>query len=142
MYAYCRNNPIMYTDSTGEGWILAFVIIGIGALVGGTINGIKSYNEGNRGGELALDVVIGAGAGAAVTGGFLMLGGAGFIAVQSIRGAIDVSAGLAQTTALGMAAFNLGGFIMTALQRIKIPEFVEFPTRPQAPSYYTPVTGY
>ena len=38
MYAYCRNNPIMYTDETGEGWILALVIIGVGALIGGGDN--------------------------------------------------------------------------------------------------------
>ena len=142
MYAYCRNNPIMYTDATGEGWILALVIIGVGALIGGAINGKKSYDEGNRGWDLVLDIAIGAGAGAAVSGGSLMLWGVGTIAIQSIGGIIGVSSGLAQTAALGTAAFNLGGFIMAALQGIKTPEPVEFPAQPQAPTYYTPITGY
>ena len=142
MYAYCRNNPIMYTDATGEGWILALVIIGAGALIGGAINGKKSYDEGNRGWELVLDIAIGAGVGAAVSGGSLMLWGVGTIAIQSIGGIIGVSSGLAQTTALGTAAFNLGGFIMATLQGIKTPEPVEFPAQPQAPTYYTPITGY
>lgn len=71
-----------------------------------------------------------------------MLRGIGMIAFQSIGGVIGVSAGLAQTTALGTAAFNLGGFIIAALQGIKTPEPVEFPSQPQAPTYYTPITGY
>ena len=142
MYAYCNNNPIMLTDETGEGWILALVIIGVGALIGGAINGKKSYDEGNRGWDLVLDIAIGAGAGAAVAGGALMTGGVFIGAIQSIGGAFTLSTGLAQMTALGTAGFNLGGFIMAALQGIKTPEPVEFPTQPQAPTYYTPITGY
>ena len=142
MYAYCRNNPIMYTDATGEGWILALVIIGAGALIGGAINGKKSYDEGNRGWELVLAIAIGAGAGAAVAGGTLMTGGVFIGAIQSIGGAFTLSTGLAQMTAIGTAGFNLGGFIMAALQGIKTPEPVEFPTQPQAPTYYTPITGF
>ena len=141
MYAYCRNNPIMYTDATGEGWILALILIG-SAVAGGIWNGIESYKEGNSAGQIVLDVFIGASAGLAVAGGTLMLGGIGTIAVQSISGMIGVSASLAQMTALGTAAFNLGGFIMAALQGIKTPEPVEFPAQPQAPTYYTPITGY
>ncbi len=142
MYAYCRNNPIMYTDATGEGWILALVIIGASALIGGGINGKKSYDDGNRGWDLVLDIAIGAGAGAAVAGGALMTGGVFIGAIQSIGGAFTLSTGLAQMTALGTAGFNLGGFIMAALQGIKTPEPVEFPLQPQAPTYYTPITGY
>ena len=70
MYAYCRNNPIMYKDETGEGWILALVIIGVGALIGGAINGKKSYDEGNRGWDLVLDIAIGASAGVALLRSF------------------------------------------------------------------------
>ena len=141
MYAYCNNNPIMLTDETGEGLIIALILIG-GAIAGGIYNGVKSYNEGNDAGQIILDVFIGAGAGLAIAGGIMMLGGVGTIAFQSISGMIGVSASLAQMTALGTAAFNLGGFIMAALQGIKTPEPVEFPSQPQAPTYYTPITGY
>ena len=142
MYAYCRNNPIMHIDPTGEGWILALVVIGVGALVGGAINGRTSYNAGNRGWNLVLDVAIGASAGAAIAGGALMIGGVFIGAIQSIGGAFTLTTGLVQTTAIGTAGFNLGGFIMTALQGIKTPEPVEFPSQPQAPTYYNPITGY
>ena len=130
----------MYTDETGES-ITALIIIGIGALIGGVAAGIISYNQGNRGWDVVLDVVIGAAAGTAIVGGGMMLGGVGVMAFQSIGEVIGVSAGLAQTTALGTAAFNLGGFIIAALQGIKTPDPVEIPTAPQPPVYYTPITG-
>ena len=42
MYAYCRNNPIMYTDETGEfAWIIALAVIGVGAIVGGIVGGVR-----------------------------------------------------------------------------------------------------
>ncbi|MBQ2702083.1 MAG: hypothetical protein IJF64_03740, partial [Clostridia bacterium] len=142
MYAYCGNNPVMYTDETGEGFILALIIVGAGALIGGAINGKKSYDEGNRGWDLVLDIALGASVGMAISGGALMIGGIGTIAIQSIGGTIGVTTGLAQMTAIGTAGFNLGGFIMAALQGIKTPEPVEFPSQPQAPTYYTPISGY
>ena len=36
MYAYCNNNPIMYTDETGEGILTAILL---GALIGAVISG-------------------------------------------------------------------------------------------------------
>ena len=42
MYAYCGNNPIMYTDETGEFLLSTAVLIGaiIGGVIGATAGGI------------------------------------------------------------------------------------------------------
>ena len=58
LYAYCANNPILYVDPNGTSILFAiFIGIVIGAAVLGTgyavYSGIKAYNEGARGWELA-----------------------------------------------------------------------------------------
>ena len=48
LYAYCLNNPVMYSDPTGHFGIVTMALIGIVAsgLISGTINAItKSYEE-------------------------------------------------------------------------------------------------
>ena len=43
MYAYCGNNPIMYTDETGEGILTALLIgVVVGAILGGIDGGITA----------------------------------------------------------------------------------------------------
>ena len=45
MYAYCGNNPVMYTDETGEiVWISAI----IGGIIGATFGGISAYISGEN----------------------------------------------------------------------------------------------
>ena len=41
MYAYCGNNPIMYTDETGEFWVTAGVML-VGALIGTVSSAVAS----------------------------------------------------------------------------------------------------
>ena len=52
MYAYCNNNPVMYTDETGE---IAWGLI-IGAVIGGVFGGISAYMEGE---DVAIGVLVG-----------------------------------------------------------------------------------
>ena len=133
MYAYCGNNPIMYTDETGEfAWIAALIILGTGALLGGINNGVKSSNDGNSGWDVVLDTIIGAGAGMAIAGGVLALGGVLSVVGSGIAGMI-VAKSIIQVTALGIAGFNLGRFLSSVISGIKPPEPVEMPTEPQPP---------
>ena len=136
LYAYCRYNPVMNVDPTGESFILAMIIGGAiaGAIIGATANGVKAYSEGARGWDLAGAIVagaavggiaggiIGAGAGAlfggAAAGGALAIAGGGTAAAGA---AISASAaGTAVITGLA-AGIGIGAGILFARNKNKIP---------------------
>ena len=50
MFAYCHNNPIMYSDPTGHSITLACIIIGavIGAIAGGCVGAYVSKKQPER----------------------------------------------------------------------------------------------
>ncbi len=52
LYVYCNNNPIMYTDPTGEFPVLATILCVIGVLAGGLFFGTMAYNMGYTGLDL------------------------------------------------------------------------------------------
>ena len=58
LYAYCNNNPIMYTDESGEGIITALIV---GLILGGVIIGgaYGSINSNNTGWDLVGDIALG-----------------------------------------------------------------------------------
>jgi hypothetical protein len=104
-YSYCLNNPLKYTDPTGEFWHLV-----IGAVIGGTVNlianwkkidgnfwkGVGYFGVGAAAG--ALGAGVGAGISSAMAGGSF---GAGFIGTSN-----------AMTTGFmsGMVSGATGGF--------------------------------
>ena len=141
MYSYCANNPIMYTDETGEfWWIIAVVVLAAGAIGGGIYAGVQSYQEGNRGWELVFDITEGAGAGLAIVGGamatvaiFIVVGWGG---IQS-----GVPLGLQQIISLGFVGFNFGTFLLGALNGIQSPDPLEMPPQTQPPIYYNAIGG-
>lgn len=50
LFTYCGNNPVMNVDFDGNAFfsfLIASIIIG--ALIGGTMNGVSAYNDGQRG---------------------------------------------------------------------------------------------
>ena len=53
LYAYCSNNPIMYTDYTGEGigWLIVGIILAAGLIIGG----IMGANADIKIGEVHVD---------------------------------------------------------------------------------------
>ncbi|MCQ2307065.1 MAG: hypothetical protein MJ000_05830 [Bacteroidales bacterium] len=114
-YAYCLNNPLRYTDPSGE---FCWHIV-IGALIGGTANLVANWDNCSGFWEYAAAFGAGAGVGAAIaaTGGMGFVAGAGIAAADGfnitspvakgmIGGAIGGAAG-------GYAGAFVGGYIMT-----------------------------
>ena len=120
MYAYCGNNPVMYTDPTGESLLAICLILVASSLIGATITGINSYNEGERGWELVGDIAFGFSAGLAVGGAIVTLG-----AVAVGTSAIAAGAASLQTvTMLGVPvfqAFAIGALAVNSFAYITVP---------------------
>ena len=136
MYAYCNNNPIMYTDETGQlafPIVAALVIIGFCALVGAVGFGIASIDSGNNALEVVGDVVAGLGVGAAIGGAAVCLtamglGLGGMLAPEIARQAI----------AIGALAIDFFAFVVVPLETGEQGQGIELapidvPT-PQPPS--------
>ena len=120
MFAYCENNPVMRTDSTGE----LFSEILAGALVGGAISALNTYvmarvfHEEITPGMIAGAFVSGA-IGGALT--FTAAGKiatiavntaasvAGYVTQQAIDGEKITAAGLAKATATGAVTGFISG---------------------------------
>jgi RHS repeat-associated protein len=64
LYVYAANDPLDWTDPSGE-ILVPLIITGIGAAVGGAVEGIKAYKCGKRGWDLAGKIGRGALAGGA-----------------------------------------------------------------------------
>ena len=95
LYTYCNNNPIMYTDESGEGILLSLILIG--AIVGATVAGAIAHNNGVSGWEL-----VGAIAGGALIGG--ALGALAYVAAPTIGAAYGYSAAMSLQATLQYAA--------------------------------------
>ena len=107
VYAYCANNPVRYSDPTGE-FILTAIIVGVvaGAIIGGAIGGTVSYNSakssGLEGSDLFWATASGVGKGA-IIGGF---------AGGLIGATVGVVAAYGPTSIAGTAMITGTGTIM------------------------------
>ncbi|MDE6088139.1 MAG: hypothetical protein K2G25_07105, partial [Oscillospiraceae bacterium] len=101
LYTYAHNNPVLYFDPSGH-FIITALLIGAaaGALIGGTIGGISSYNaakeEEKTGSDLFWSTAAGVGKGAVVggAGGGLIGVTGGVVATYgaaSVAGTIAIS---------------------------------------------------
>lgn len=118
-YSYAMNNPLRYSDPTGE--VVPLVLCGVGALVGGAGTAIGEYIS--QGSTSLPHVAIGAGAGcvagaaapfaATTAGGAVILGGltnAGqYAATQSADDDCITWEGLALNAGLGAIGGRLSG---------------------------------
>ena len=111
LYAYCGNNPVMFVDPNGTlfGFFLGTIVLG--AVIGGTINGISAYNAGQRGlglfGAIAGGAVMGGSmAGILALGGVVGLASTGLISFGITAGAaFGISLGVG--AAAGMVSYSL-----------------------------------
>ncbi len=121
MFAYCPNNPVNYSDPTGE-VILTALVVGVvaGAVIGGTIGGTAAYNSakssGLTGSDLFWATVCGVGKGALIGGvaGGLAGGTVGVIGTYGI----SAVAGTAMTTTTATIAAK--AIEVTALQAKRV----------------------
>lgn len=113
LYTYCHNNPIAYSDPSGN-FILTAIVVGAiaGAVIGGTVGGVSSYKsakeEGKTGSDLFWSTAAGVGKGAVVGG----VGG----------GLIGATAGIVGTFGAGSIAGTaaISGSITTASKATEV----------------------
>ena len=104
-YSYGLNNPLVYVDENGEFVLTAGIIIGVAALIGGTINLAVNWDNCDGPGQYIAAFGVGALGGAAVAAagpaGFWAVAGAGALSSGLISGTNNV---IAQT------GYNFDGF--------------------------------
>lgn len=115
LFAYCGNNPVMYSDPSGE-FIFAAIIIGaaIGAIAGG-IYGNHKANEAGATGWKKVGYIVGWGAGGAVVGGTLGWGGGTVAGIGGISITMKGGITLIPITLLGQNHHVLTNPLMRAL---------------------------
>ncbi len=117
-YAYCLNNPLRYTDPSGEFVITTGVIIAAAAIIGagiGTYQGYKTaVSQGltswDMAGKMVLGGLIGAASGAASAGVGVAVGGA--VATAEIGGFLG---GFITGGASGFVGGSISGYGMSRL---------------------------
>ena len=110
LYAYCNNNPIMYTDETGEAFFLTALVVGLiaGAIIGGTVSTVESISNGETGWELAGSICEG------ILLGSLAGGAAGaLVGIAPTIGA-SLSAMLSGTAEAGVMAMSAEAYLVAA----------------------------
>lgn len=134
LYAYCNNDPISYTDESGEGIVAIIAVLVVCAVIGGTIGGVVSYNKGNTGWDLTKDIILGTAMGFAGGGLLMAVGGAG-IMVFSSGAKIIFGVSALRVSAIGLLTYNLAATVIAPLYGIKM-NIIEF----QAPQDNTTPT--
>ena len=105
LYTYCNNNPVMYTDPTGEFVLSAFLIsLAVGAATGGVMGTISAAMQGEA---LWKGLVIGALSGAVMGAAFGMGGAVGAGAFAAGK-SVSVATSLLAFGATTAGAFGAG----------------------------------
>ena len=134
---YCNNDPISYTDESGEGIIAIIAVLVVCAVIGGTIGGVVSYNNGNTGWDLTKDIILGTAIGLAAGGAIVSCGAVYAGAVGAISGNIATVAGISakQAFGIGALAYNFTAMFVAPLYGIKM-QAIEYsePTQQTVPT--------
>ena len=138
LYAYCGNNPVMYSDPTGNSLTAILITLGLFAVAGGIIGGVLGAETANAQGLTGVHYVA-----EIVHGAFK-----GFISGLTIGGAVllfatGIAASLGYATLLGAKLVQAWAISSLALNSISIfgvlfgveTEPVEYvPTHPYLPT--------
>ncbi len=68
LYAYCRNNPIMYIDLDGHSLLAIILILATTTIIGGVVSAKIAADEGKEGWDFVSDVILGIAMGFALGG--------------------------------------------------------------------------
>ena len=122
LFAYCSDNPIMYTDPSGNFFLTALIVGAIaGAVIGATVGGVSAYNDakasGATGGELIGKTVLGAvGGGVIGAAAGAVVGAGAWLAASAITAGIGaIGTGISALSGSGMLAGSLatGGVVVS-----------------------------
>lgn len=133
LYSYCLNNPINKLDNNGNIGIGLSIVIGllvVGAIAGGTIAGIVSYNNGSRGWNLFFDILLGASFGLAAMGAVITIFAGGGLALSYTT---FFGLSLAKMGAIGLLAYNSVAILLSSLLGIKM-QVIDFSTPQYSPN--------
>ena len=98
LYAYCGNNPVMYSDPSGHfPWLVFAIIAGILILGGGAIGGISAGMAGGSVGEVFAGIGKGTINGLVLSAGVLLTALGFYVGVTSIAGSALAFYGISVT---------------------------------------------
>lgn len=134
---YCNNDPISYTDESGEGVIAIIAVLVVCAVIGGTIGGVVSYNKGNTGWDLTKDIILGTAIGLAAGGLIVSVVGvgAGALSAFNIGEGVVFNMAAKRVVSIGLLSYNLVAAFIAPLYGINM-QVVEY----KEPSHYEPPT--
>lgn len=134
---YCNNDPVSYTDESGEGIVAIIAVLVVCAVIGGTIGGVVSYNNGNTGWDLTKDIILGTAIGLAAGGAVITCWSVGIGAFNAIAEKMLTVAGISakQAFGIGALAYNFTAMFIAPLYGIKmrVIEYSE-PSQPTVPT--------
>ena len=133
MYAYCNNNPIVAYDPTGEEPITIWLIIAAAAVIGGIIGGVTAYNEGERGMDLADDVILAASAGVLLASGTIMVVSV-VTAASAGLGAVIVGTPVLQSFGISALCYDFVAYFVAPWFGIEMEGVELEPSSPTTPS--------
>ena len=133
----CNNDPISYTDESGEGIVAIIAVLVVCAVIGGTIGVVVSYNKGNTGWDLTKDIILGTAIGLAAGGAVITCWSVGIGAFNAIAEKMLTVAGISakQAFGIGALAYNFTAMFIAPLYGIKmrVIEYSE-PSQPTVPT--------
>ena len=130
LYAYANNNPIMFTDETGESVLIALILATF-TIIGAGVGYFTGVEQGYEGLQLIGHIALAAGIG--LMAGGLAVGLSG--AVGTVLGYAHVL-GVKSTVAfaLGIVIYDLVGIIISSVKSIRFNPIETAPSNTNLPS--------